>query len=513
MASARAHENRAAGRRGVLGASGRRIGTGRVSATAQRYEEAQKVRPRARLAADVPRGRVRRRAADLGLLLQRRGGWCAAAVTRRARRRSRRSAATGTATDSPDPHRPPGRHGPARCPPRRGTRLDRVRPARELALGVEAPPRSAVRPQPHRLRAAARAGEPAAGGDEATPAPARLARDRDLDAGDRPARVAATQPPSLARPCRPSLRRLPHARCHGGPRPARSTHLLGGRRRCGVPRPRAGVAVGARARHDLEAVEQGCLPRAPVVTLRSRNPSGASAAILSRATAAPGCPPSSRAPAPAPARRCHGRPVSNAVLAPASATSTVVAASARLRLSLSQARDRRRWRRDEERPRHALGRDLAARLHADVAEADRRAGPDGHVRHRRVGDATVTPLTVTPAPRFATLPAAKWSARPRSRRRASHPRRPSRASRTTRSGDESGGPPGLRRYPRRLGRPSPRSVLTVTSRNPVAASGAAESHGDPARDEDVHRVHRHSRSGHHDRSPSESPSWSRSARR
>ena len=56
------------------------------------------------------------------------------------------------------------------------------------------------------------------------------------------------------------------------------------------------------------------------------------------------------------------------------------AARAAARADAGQARDRRRRGRHEQR---AAARRLAAGLHAHVAEADRRARGDGHVRHRR----------------------------------------------------------------------------------------------------------------------------------
>ncbi len=85
------------------------------------------------------------------------GRWCAAAGYATREEALEAIGRYRAGTDSPDPHRPPGRRALEVARRVTGAHLQRVAPARERACGVQAPARGALRLQPHGLRALARA--------------------------------------------------------------------------------------------------------------------------------------------------------------------------------------------------------------------------------------------------------------------------------------------------------------------------------------------------------------------
>ena len=144
-------------------------------------------------------------------------------------------------------------------------------------------------------------------------------------------------------------------------------------------------------------------------------------------------------------------------------------ARAAARADRHEARHRGRGRRHQQRP---AARALAAGLHAHGAEADRRAGPDGHVRHRRrrrargevVDGHTGAEVATLPAPKCVSAPEIVTSRVDRRRRPAARPTRP-RARPAPR-------PPAARRSRARSRRPWSRSRRGSRGRRPPRPSTA-----------------------------------------
>src|SRR3954470_17057915 len=214
----------------------------------------------------------------------------------------------------------------------------------------------------------------------------------------------------------------------------------------------------------------------PVVTFRSRNPSGASPAIFSRATAAVGLVTVvERTWTPVPDNEVSELDGANAVFAPVSATSTVDPRTADLGLaSVSRATGG-----GAPVTRNGPGT-LSFATSPPVCTVTSRKPivapePTVTLATADVGEVTVRPFTVTPAPSPATLtPPAKCVRPPEivTSRVAPTGTIDGVTDRTV--GADGGATTCTAPMPFAVSNePSPRSVLTVTSRNPTGAAPAA----------------------------------------
>ena len=298
----------------------------------------------------------------------------------------------------------------------------------------------------------------------------------------------------------------------------RSAHTTGG---AGVAvAPGVALAVGTGAGDAAGVISKPSsriAASAPVVTLRSRNPSGASAAIRSRTLADVALVTDVESTCtPVPLTEAVEIPAVNAVDAPVSVTSTVVPRAPELGLApVSRAHGRRR-RGDEEAVHRA--RVLRARLHRHVVELDRRR-PAATVTFATadVGDCTVSELTVTPGPKPALLaPAAKCVAPPEIRTSSLVPVVPVLGV-TERIAGVVGARGHL--HGADAGRRLRRAVAAGGGHGDVAEPGRrggvdGQAGGEPGRRQHAQLGDRDAATGHGERAASRgSRCWSRSARR